>query len=130
MTAPTNPPGSPEPVAWVIPGDCNEDVNGYLPARINREGEFTRPLYPESALLAERERADTNGKEWERSAEALIIAVKRAEQAEAARDAAVRELAELKEKLRNPTPEMIEACRGKFATADIIRYATAHLLKD
>lgn len=33
------------PVAWVIPGDDNEDCNGFIDAMAYEDGEFTRPLY-------------------------------------------------------------------------------------
>jgi hypothetical protein len=42
-----------EPVAWTIPGDENADMNGFIPARMNREGEFTRPLYAHPAVETE-----------------------------------------------------------------------------
>lgn len=40
------------PVAWVLPGDDHERDGGWIDARINREGEFTKPLYaaPEPAV--------------------------------------------------------------------------------
>lgn len=34
-----------EPFAWTIPGDDTADMNGFVPAKIRREGEFTKPLY-------------------------------------------------------------------------------------
>lgn len=37
--------GAGEPVAWILPGDDNESANGFIDARVNSEGEFTRPLY-------------------------------------------------------------------------------------
>lgn len=49
----------PRPAAWTIPGDDNEDVNGFLPCRISREGEFTKPLYgPDFAAYADRVEAE------------------------------------------------------------------------
>lgn len=38
------------PVAWTIPGDDTADMNGFIPARVNREGEFTQPLYTRPAV--------------------------------------------------------------------------------
>lgn len=53
---------APEPVAWILPGDDNEDVNGFIPARINREGEFTKPVYgPDLLAYADRMRAERDG---------------------------------------------------------------------
>lgn len=34
-----------EPYAWTIPGDDTANMNGFIPAKIFREGEFTKPLY-------------------------------------------------------------------------------------
>ena len=34
-----------EPVAWVIPGQDTARDDGFLNARMDRDGEFTRPLY-------------------------------------------------------------------------------------
>ena len=65
----------PEPVAWVIPGDDNEDVNGFLQCRINRDGEFTKPLYGPDLLTfaqaehAKRLEAEKRVKELEKDAE-------------------------------------------------------------
>jgi hypothetical protein len=43
------PETSAAPYAWTIPGDDTADVNGFISARINREGEFTKPLYSRPA---------------------------------------------------------------------------------
>jgi hypothetical protein len=44
------------PVAWTIPGSYNADMNGFIPAHIERQGEFTKPLYEHpSAGTAEGE---------------------------------------------------------------------------
>lgn len=42
-----------EPVAWVIPGDDNANLDGSIDARAFREGEFTRPLYEHPPVAAE-----------------------------------------------------------------------------
>jgi hypothetical protein len=34
-----------KPFAWVLPGDDNARDDGWLDARIDRQGEFTKPLY-------------------------------------------------------------------------------------
>lgn len=34
-----------QPFAWTIPGDDQADCNGFIPTKISREGEFTKPLY-------------------------------------------------------------------------------------
>lgn len=34
-----------KPIAWTIPGDDNADMNGFIPTKIYKEGEFTKPLY-------------------------------------------------------------------------------------
>jgi len=39
-------PDSAEPVAWIIPGDDNARDDGFIDARITRQGEFSKPLYP------------------------------------------------------------------------------------
>lgn len=36
-----------KPFAWTLPGDEIADVDGWIPARIDRWDEFTRPLYAE-----------------------------------------------------------------------------------
>lgn len=33
------------PYAWVIPGDDNADMTGFIAASVVKEGEFTKPLY-------------------------------------------------------------------------------------
>lgn len=38
------------PCAWTIPGDDTADMNGFIPARINSEGEFTKPLYARASI--------------------------------------------------------------------------------
>ena len=40
---------SAQPVAWVIPGRDNASVDGWIDARAERGGEFTRPLYAQPA---------------------------------------------------------------------------------
>ena len=42
------------PFAWVIPGDYNAKDDGWLDCRINREGEFTKPLYDQRTVDALR----------------------------------------------------------------------------
>lgn len=80
------------PFAWVIPGDDNEDMNGFIDARITEEGEFTKPLYDEAALSALQARAEAAEAERDRFEKALARAclvgsttylVERAEAAEA-----------------------------------------------
>jgi hypothetical protein len=61
MTAP-DAPRAPEPVAWVIPGDDTAKMDGSIDARIDQEGEFSRPLWGvPGGLDAARERLE---REW------------------------------------------------------------------
>lgn len=41
------------PFAWTIPGDDQADMNGFIPTKVYREGEFTKPLYasPSNGLV-------------------------------------------------------------------------------
>ena len=50
-----------KPVAWVLPGDDKERDGGWLDARIDDEGEFTKPLYDESAILQAKEEGRREG---------------------------------------------------------------------
>lgn len=47
-----------QPFAWVVPGDDNSYGDGWLAARIDADGEFTKPLYarPQSAALDAKDR--------------------------------------------------------------------------
>lgn len=38
------------PLAWIIPGDDNENMNGFLDCKVNPDGEFTRPVYSQETL--------------------------------------------------------------------------------
>lgn len=55
-----------EPVAWTIPGDDTADANGFIPARITQEGEFSKALYaapvpqPPAAFDEARECTEAN----------------------------------------------------------------------
>lgn len=59
MTGPDDQPDS-RPYAWVVPGDDTANANGFIDARISREGEFTKPLYerpaPEPVAPSSKER--------------------------------------------------------------------------
>lgn len=48
-----------QPFCWVIPGSDTADVNGFIDARVDRLGEFTKPLYVEPAA-AENARDPTH----------------------------------------------------------------------
>jgi hypothetical protein len=43
-----------KPDAWVIPGDDTAKMDGTIDARIDREGEFSKPLYAIPADARER----------------------------------------------------------------------------
>lgn len=45
-------PVEPVPIAWILPGDDNVNVNGFLDCRINNEGEFTAPVYDKRTIDA------------------------------------------------------------------------------
>ena len=53
---------SDKPVVWVVPGDDNANMNGFVDARFDREGEFTRPLYAKPVV----ESRDTPACLWQR----------------------------------------------------------------
>lgn len=42
------------PYAWTIPGDDTADVNGFIAARVDQRGEFTKPLYAAGKLPTAR----------------------------------------------------------------------------
>lgn len=44
-----------QPFAWTVPGDDQADYNGFIPTKIVREGEFTKPLYASPPVRGDRE---------------------------------------------------------------------------
>lgn len=47
-----------EPVAWIIPGDDNANMDGFIDARMDNQGEFSMPVYSQiqvDALIASHE---------------------------------------------------------------------------
>ena len=71
-----------------------------------------KPVYSESTLQAERERAEKEGRLREETADKLVAVLRRAEKAETECDQLRAKLAALKEALRNPTEEVIDAPRS------------------
>jgi len=54
----------PVPFAWVLPGDDTARDDGFIDARIDREGEFTKPLYttPPNPVVAENATTETTAR--------------------------------------------------------------------
>ncbi len=99
---PVEAPAHVEPVAWVIPGDDNAKCNGFLDAMAHEEEEFSQPLYAHPPTdAAEIERLTTRLKEemalYAETDGKRRAAEDRAEKAEAERDAALAQVAALRE---------------------------------
>lgn len=83
--------GTPKPYCWIIPGDDTARMDGFIDASLDRDGEFSKPLYDAATLAAveaERDAAqrqidilgEENGAVHRRN-EALAARLKEAEEA-------------------------------------------------